>query len=70
MYQSMPRLMKVSWVLSNIMGAVHLFITLGYWTVVYPFRNGQSGSPWIRGLHGLAFVVWGPSRAETGQSSI
>lgn len=39
-YPSMPRLMKVSWVLSNIMGAMHLFVTLGYWIVVYPNRNG------------------------------
>ncbi|XP_050726740.1 uncharacterized protein LOC127003769 isoform X2 [Eriocheir sinensis] len=42
MYPSMPRLMKVSWVLSNMMGTMHIFITLGYWTLVYPYRNDET----------------------------
>ncbi|XP_045130755.1 uncharacterized protein LOC123515920 isoform X2 [Portunus trituberculatus] len=41
-YPSMTRLMKTSWVLSNIMGPVHLFVALGYWIVVYPNRSDES----------------------------
>ncbi|KAK8407860.1 hypothetical protein O3P69_002418 [Scylla paramamosain] len=41
-YPSMTRLMKVSWVLSNIMGPVHLFVALGYWIVVFPNRSDES----------------------------
>ncbi|KAK7058749.1 hypothetical protein SK128_023753 [Halocaridina rubra] len=40
-YPSMPRLMVVSWVLSNITGALHMFITLAYWLTVYPFRSDE-----------------------------
>lgn len=40
-YPSMPRLFKVSWVLSNITGALHIFITLAYWITVYPFRSDE-----------------------------
>ncbi|XP_069944638.1 uncharacterized protein [Cherax quadricarinatus] len=41
-YPSMTRLMKVSWILSNITGALHIFITSAYWITVYPNRSGES----------------------------
>ncbi|XP_047495395.1 protein rolling stone-like [Penaeus chinensis] len=40
-YPTMTRLMKVSWVLSNITGALHIFITCAYWITVYPNRNDE-----------------------------
>ncbi|XP_042208832.1 uncharacterized protein LOC121857045 isoform X2 [Homarus americanus] len=40
-YPSMTGLMKVSWTLSNITGAVHLFITSAYWITVYPNRSDE-----------------------------
>jgi len=39
-YLVMPLRHKVSWVLSNITYTTHIFITLGYWATVYPFREG------------------------------
>lgn len=40
-YPSMTPLMKVSWVLSNITGALHIFITSAYWITVYPMRSDE-----------------------------
>lgn len=40
-YPTMTKLMKVSWVLSNITGALHIFITCAYWITVYPNRNDE-----------------------------
>lgn len=40
-YPSMPPLIRVSWVLSNITGSLHLFITLAYWITVYPYRSDE-----------------------------
>ncbi|XP_076057877.1 uncharacterized protein LOC143035142 isoform X2 [Oratosquilla oratoria] len=40
-YLSMPRSMEASWVLSNITGAIHIFITLAYWITVYPNRSDE-----------------------------
>ncbi|XP_045614955.1 uncharacterized protein [Procambarus clarkii] len=40
-YPSMTPLMKVSWILSNVTGALHIFITSAYWITVYPNRSDE-----------------------------
>ncbi|KAK3857362.1 hypothetical protein Pcinc_036386 [Petrolisthes cinctipes] len=40
-YPAMPTRLKVSWVFSNVIGAIHALITASYWITVYPNRSDE-----------------------------